>query len=131
MKEDEHEEHVEELASSHERDVFIKEDQTTYYDTSSELTDEFDDTSVLDGEDEATTSCPTYDDYEKIFQSTDYKDSIPIPVYDADDEDGSSGNSIPHPIYDMYDDVDMIVPEHDKDWELCVKVDNNGVDLGN
>jgi hypothetical protein len=70
--------------------VCIEEDQTTTYDTSSELTDEVDDTSVLDGEDEATTSCPTYDDYEKMFQSTDVKDSTSLPVYDVDDEDGSS-----------------------------------------
>jgi len=40
---------VEEHASSHEEDVCIEEDQTTTYDTSSELTDEADDTSVLDG----------------------------------------------------------------------------------
>jgi hypothetical protein len=41
-----------------------------------------------------------------------------------------AGNSTPHPIYDMYDDADMIVPECDKDWELCVEDDNKGVDLG-
>jgi hypothetical protein len=110
--------------------VCIEEDQTTTYDTSSKLTNEANDTSVLDGEDEDTTSCPTYDDYEKMFQSTDVKDSTSLPIYDVDDEDGSSGNSTPHPIYDMYDDANMIVPKCDKDWELCVEDDNKGVDLG-
>jgi hypothetical protein len=38
VKKDEHEGQVEEHASSHEEDVCIKEDQTTTYDTSSELT---------------------------------------------------------------------------------------------
>jgi hypothetical protein len=85
---------------------------------------------VLDGEDEDTTSCPTYDDYEKMFQSTNVKDSTSLPVYDADDEDGSRRNLTPHPIYDMYDDAGMIVPEYDKDWELCMEDDNKGADLG-
>jgi hypothetical protein len=42
-------EQVEECASNHVEDVCIEEDQTTTYDTSSELIDEADDTSVLDG----------------------------------------------------------------------------------
>jgi hypothetical protein len=85
---------------------------------------------VLDGEDEDPTSCPTYDDYEKMFQSTNVKDSISLPVYDVDDEDGSRGNSTPHPIYDMYDDASMIVRKYDKYWELCMEDDNKGDDLG-
>jgi hypothetical protein len=40
---------VEEYASSHEEDVCIKKYKTTTYDTPLELTDEADDTSVLDG----------------------------------------------------------------------------------
>jgi hypothetical protein len=114
---------VEEHASSHEEDVCIEEDQTTTYDTSSELTDEADDTSVLDGKDEDATSCP-YDDYEEMFQSTDVEDPTSFTVYDVDDEDGSrvlapnyDVDSTTHPIYDMYDDASMIVPEYDKDWE--------------
>jgi hypothetical protein len=47
LKRDEHEGQVEEHASSHVEDVCIEEDQTTTYDTPSELTDEADDTSVL------------------------------------------------------------------------------------
>jgi hypothetical protein len=109
VKKDEHEGWQEEHASSHAEEACIEEYQTTTYDTSSELTDEADDTSVLDGEDEDTTSCPTYDDYEKMFQSIDVKDSTSLPVYDVEDEDGSSGNSTLHPIYDMYDDADTIV----------------------
>jgi hypothetical protein len=60
-------EKVEENAYNHEEDVCIKEDQKTTYDTSLEITNEADDTSVLDGytsnesiEDEDATS---YDDY--------------------------------------------------------------------
>jgi hypothetical protein len=44
---------------------------------------------------------------------------------------GSRGNSTPHSVYDMYDDACMIVPEYDKDWELCMEDDNKGADLGN
>jgi hypothetical protein len=43
------------------------------------------------------------------------------PNYDVD--------STPYPIYDTYDDADMIVPEYDKGWELCVEDDNEGVEL--
>jgi hypothetical protein len=73
-----------------------------------------------------TTSCPTYEDYEEMFQSVDVEDPTSFPVYDVDDEGGSSMlapnydvDSTPHPIYDMYDDAGMIVPEYD----------NEGVDL--
>jgi hypothetical protein len=30
----------------------------------------------------------------------------------------------------QHDDAGKIVPEHDKDWELCVEDDNQGVDFG-
>jgi hypothetical protein len=46
LKRDEHEGQVEEHASSHVEDVCIEEDQTTTYDTPSELTDEADDNST-------------------------------------------------------------------------------------
>jgi hypothetical protein len=67
VKKDERGRQLEEHAYRHAKDVCIEEDQTIAYDTSSELTDEAYDTSVLDGEDEDTTFCPTYDDYEKMF----------------------------------------------------------------
>jgi hypothetical protein len=64
---------VEEHASSHEEDVCIEEDQTTTYDTSSKLTDEADDTSVLDGytSNESTKykDATSYDKYDELFQS--------------------------------------------------------------
>jgi hypothetical protein len=46
---DECEEQVEQCAYSHEEDVRIKEEHRSTYETSSELVDEVDDTSVLDG----------------------------------------------------------------------------------
>jgi hypothetical protein len=64
-----------------------------------------------------------------MFQSVNVKDSTSLHVYDAKDEDGSNKNSTLHLVYDMYDDANMIVPEHEKDWELCVEDDNEGDDL--
>jgi hypothetical protein len=135
LKRDEHEGQMEEHASSHVEDVCMEENQTTTYDTPLELTNEADDTSVLGGKDEDATSCPTYDDYEKMFQSTDVEDSTSLLVYDAYDEGGSSviapthdEDSTPYPIYDMYDDACMIVPEYDE-WELCMESDNKGDEL--
>jgi hypothetical protein len=68
LKKDGNEGHVKKHASSHVEGVCIEEDQMTTYDTSTKLTNEANDTIVLDGEDEDTTSCPTYDDNEKMFQ---------------------------------------------------------------
>jgi hypothetical protein len=56
---------------------------------------------VLDGEDEDATSCPTFDDHEEMFQSTDVEEPTSFPVYDVDDD----MDSTPHPIYDRYDDA--------------------------
>jgi hypothetical protein len=64
VKKHENEGWQDEHAYSHVEEVCIEGDQTTTYDTSSEPTDEADDTRVLYGEDEDTTYCPTYDDYE-------------------------------------------------------------------
>jgi hypothetical protein len=71
LKRDDHEGQVEEHASNHVEDVCIKDD------TPSEITDEANDTSVLDRynhdevfkstKDEDATSCPTYEDYEEMF----------------------------------------------------------------
>jgi hypothetical protein len=112
---------VEEHASSHEEDVCIEEAQIVAYNTPSELTDEADDSSVLDGNNEDATSFPSYDDYEEIFQSTDGEDLTYFPMYDADDEDGYNvlapnydAYSTPHPIYELHDDAYLIVPEYDK-----------------
>jgi hypothetical protein len=51
-------------------------------------------------------------------------------MYDVDDEDGSRENSTPHHVCDMYDDASMIATKDDKDWEICVDDENQGVDLG-
>ena len=117
---DEQEGQVEECASSHVEDVCIEEDQMVAYDTPSELTNEADDTSVLDGKDEDETSYSTYDDYEGMSQSTDVQDSTSLLVYNAVDESGSSmiapmhdEDSTPYLIYDVDDDEDVIVPRHD------------------
>jgi hypothetical protein len=100
LKRDEHEGQVEEHASSHVEDVCIEEDQTTTYDTPLEITNEANDTSVLDG-------C-TYDEF---FKSSKYEDPTSFHVYDVDDERVRAPNydvdSVPYPIYDMYDDVGM------------------------
>jgi hypothetical protein len=110
--EDEKEGQVEERASSHVEDVCIEEYQMVAYDTPSELTNEADDTSVLDGKDEDETYCPTHDDYEDMFQSVDVEDPTYPLVYNVDDEGGSSMStpnyevgSTPHPSYDGYDDA--------------------------
>jgi hypothetical protein len=114
---------VEEHASSHEEDVCIKEDQTIAYDTSSELTDEVDDTSVLDGytSDESTKDedATSYDD-DDMFQSTHVEDPTSFTMYDAYDEGSSSmitpthdEDSTPYLIYDVDDDEDVTVPRHD------------------
>ena len=121
---------MEEHAFIHENDVFIEEEQKVDYDTSSKLTNETDGTSVLNGEDEDMTSCPAYDDYEKMFQSYNVNDSLPLHVYDSDDGDSSRRNSVRHPIYDTYDEENMIVTELDKDLELCLEVENKEVYLG-
>jgi hypothetical protein len=107
-------------ASSHVEDVCIKEDQTITYDTSSKLTDEADDTSVLDGytSDESTKDedATSYDD-EDMFQSADVEDPTSFTMYDAYDEGSSSviapmhdEDSTPYLIYDVDDDEDVIVP---------------------
>jgi hypothetical protein len=121
-------EQVEEHASSHEEDVCIEEDQTTTYDTSSELTDEADDTSVLDGytSDESTKDedATSYDDYEEMFQSADVEDPTSFTEYDAYNEGSSSviapthdEDSTPYFMYDVDDDEDVTVPRHDDEIE--------------
>jgi hypothetical protein len=82
LKRDEHEGQAKEHTHSHVEDVCIEKYKTKTYDTPSELPNEADDTSVLDVKDEDTTSFPTYDDYEKIFQSTDVEDPTSFPMYD-------------------------------------------------
>jgi hypothetical protein len=103
--------------------VGIPPEATKKSTTPSKLTDEADDTSVLDGNDEDETSCLTHDDYEDMFQSTDIEDPTSPLIYGVDDEGGSSMlapnydvGSTPHPSYDMYDDA-------------CVEDDNEGADL--
>jgi hypothetical protein len=128
LKRDEHEGQVEEGASSHVEDVCIEEYQTTTYDTSSELTDEVDDTSVLDGytSDESTKDedATSYDDYEEMSQSTDVEDPTSFIENDAYDEGSSSviapmhdEDSTPYFIYDVDDDEDVIVPRHHDEIE--------------
>jgi hypothetical protein len=88
LKGKEYEGQVEEHASSHEEDVCIEEDQTIAYETSSELSDEVDDTSVLDGytSDESTKDedATSYDDH--MFQSTDVEDPTSFTMHDTYDE---------------------------------------------
>jgi hypothetical protein len=123
---DECEGQVEQHASSHEEDVCIKEEQTTTYETSSELTDEVDDTSVLDGytSDESTQEedATSYDD---MFQSTNVEDPTTFTMYDAYDVGSLSviapmldEDSTP---YDVDDDEDMIVPRQSLEDQLLVK----------
>jgi hypothetical protein len=128
LKRDEQEGQVEEGTSSHVEEICIKEDQTTTYDTSSELTDDADDTSVLDGytSDESTKDedATSYDDYEEMSQSADVEDPTSFTEYDAYDEGSSSviapmhdEDSTPYFIYDADDDEDVIVPRHDDEIE--------------
>jgi len=77
-----------------------------------QLTNEVDDISTVYGKDEDATSCPTFDDYEAIFQSTDVEEPTSFPIYDVDDD----MDPTPHPIYDRYDDE-------------CIEYDNEGDDL--
>jgi hypothetical protein len=70
--------------------VWIEKYQTITCDTPSELTNEADDTSVLDGKDEDETYCPTHDDYENMFHSTDVEDPTSPLMYDAYNMEGSS-----------------------------------------
>jgi hypothetical protein len=85
---------VNKFAPRHIEDMCIKEDQTTTYDTSSELNNDVDETSVLDGytsnesaKDEDATSL---NDYEEMFQSTDVENPTSSIVYDAYDEGSPS-----------------------------------------
>ena len=101
---------MEEHASSHEEDVCKKEDQTIAYDTSSELSDEVDDTSVLDGytsgESTKNEYATSYDDYEEMSQSADVEDPTSFTEYDAYNEGNSSVIS---PMHDE-DSPSMIAP---------------------
>jgi hypothetical protein len=121
---------VEEHASNHEEDVCIEEDQTIAYETSLELTDETDDTSVLDGytSDESTKDedATSYEDYEEMFQSTDVEDPTSFTMHDTYDEGSSSvitpmhdEDSTPYFIYDvmmkrtwLYLDMMIILNKH-------------------
>jgi hypothetical protein len=94
--------------------VCKKEDPTVAYDTSSELSDEDEATSVLDGytSDESTS----YEDYEEMFRSTDVEDPTSFTVHDACDEGSSSVIAPMHDedsTYDVDDEEDMVVPRHD------------------
>jgi hypothetical protein len=124
VKKDEHEEQVEEHASSHEEDVFIEEDQTTAYETSSKLNDEVDDVSVLDGY--------TFDESAKDEDATSHDDDVEDPttftMYDAYDV-GSLNvivpmldeDSTPYLSYDADDDEDVIAPRQGLEDQLLVK----------
>jgi hypothetical protein len=111
--------------------VCIKEeDQITTYDTSSELTDEVEDNSMLDGYtyDESTQEedVRSYDD---LFQSIDVEDPAYLTMYDEGspsvitptiDED-----STPYLGYDVDDDEEVIIPQHDGEIEqkpLAIKI---------
>jgi hypothetical protein len=101
--------------------VCIEEDQIVAYETSSEVTDETGDTSVLDGytSDESTKDedATSHDDYEEMFQSANVEDPTSSTMYDAYDVDSLNlitpmlDDDSSQLIYDVDDDEDVIAPQ--------------------
>jgi hypothetical protein len=126
VKEDMSEEHVEERASIHTEDVGRKENQKKTYDTSSEISNEDDGISVLDGYtfDESTQEEDSicYDD---MFQLVDVEGPTYLTIYD----DGSQSvialpidvDSSPYLSYVVDDDEEVIVPRQGLEDQLLVK----------
>jgi hypothetical protein len=124
------EEQVEEHASSHEENVCIEEDQTVAYETSSELTNETGDTSVLDGYtfDESTKDEDATPNDDHMFQSANVGDPTYFTMHDTYDEGSSSmmapmhdEDSTPYLIYDVDDEEDVIAPRQGLEDQLLVK----------
>jgi hypothetical protein len=121
---------VEEHASSHEENVCIEEDQIVAYETSSELTNETGDTSMLDGytSDESAEDEDATPDDDHMFQSADVGDPTSFTMHDTYDEGSSSmmapthdEDSTPYLIYDVDDEEDMIAPQQGLEDQLLVK----------
>jgi hypothetical protein len=110
---------VEEDAYSHEEDVCIEKNPIVAYETSSELTGETGDTSVLDGytfDESVEDEDATLDD-DHMFQSTDVGYPTSFTMHNTYDEGSSrritpthDEDSTPYLIYDSDNEEDMIAP---------------------